>query len=73
MERVKLPISELSLAQKLDMIESLWDCLRNTEEAVKSPQWHEAVLSDRDAALSAGKVTISDWDEAKERIKKKVS
>ena len=73
MERVKLPISELSLAQKLDLMESLWESLIATEDAVKSPAWHKTVLSEREAALSAGKATVSDWKEAKERIKKKVS
>jgi hypothetical protein len=35
--------------------------------------WHETILNDRKAAFKAGKITASDWAEAKERIKKKVS
>ena len=31
--------------------------------------WHEAVLKDREEAFSAGKVLVSDWDQAKKRIK----
>jgi len=29
---------------------------------------HEAIHNDREAALKAGKITTSDWAEAKERI-----
>ena len=37
---------------------------------LESPAWHEAILNDRDAALKAGKIIASDWEEAKLRIKK---
>jgi hypothetical protein len=43
------------------------------EKKLESPAWHEAVLSDREAVLNAGKLTVSSWEEAKERIKKNVS
>ena len=38
-----------------------------------SPACHEAILDDREVALKAGKVTVSNWEEAKERIKEYVS
>jgi hypothetical protein len=36
----------------------------------ESPTLHAAILSDREAALRAGQITVSDWEGAKERIKK---
>lgn len=54
-------------------MEMLWADMASNEKNLESPAWHEAVLNDRDAALKAGKVTASDWEEAKERIKKNVS
>jgi hypothetical protein len=42
------------------------------EKKLESPAWHEAILNDRGAALDAGKLTVSNWEEAKERIKKNV-
>ncbi len=68
MERIELPLSRLSQAQKLDMLEKIWDDLTSEEKRFESPDWHEKVLREREEALSAGKVKISDWDEAKERI-----
>ena len=73
MKRVDLPLSRLSLAQKLDLMETLWADLTRDEEKLESPAWHRTILEDREKALRAGKVTVSDWEQAKKRIKKKVS
>ena len=73
MKRVDLPLSRLSVAQKLDLMESLWADLTRDEKKFKSPTWHETILKDREEAYVAGKVTVSDWEQAKKRIKKKVS
>ncbi len=72
-KRVELPISRLSLAQKLDLMETLWADLSRDETKLESPDWHRAVLEDRGKALKAGKVAVSDWEQAKKRIRKKVS
>ena len=50
----------------------IWDDLIGEEKAFESPHWHEAVLKDREEALVSGKVTVSDWEEAKERIRRNV-
>ena len=73
MKRVDLPLSKLSVAQKLDLMETLWADLTRDEQNLKSPAWHETVLKDREQAFAAGKVTVLDWEQAKGRIKKRVS
>ena len=73
MKRVDLSLSELSFAQKLDLMEALWADLTRDENKFKSPAWHETVLKDREEAFVAGKATLSDWEQAKKRIKRKVS
>lgn len=73
MERIELPLSQFTQAQKLDLMESLWDDLSRDEKTLESPAWHEAVLKDREKALAEGKATVSDWEEAKDRIKRKVA
>ncbi len=73
MERVDLPLSELTLAQKLHLMEALWDDLAKHDQTLESPHWHEEVLRDREEALAAGKATVSGWKEAKDRIRKNVS
>lgn len=73
MERVDLPLAKLTLAQKLDLIEVLWDDITKDEKVLESPSWHEAVLRDREKALEAGKAKVHDWEQAKERIRRNVS
>lgn len=73
MRRIDLSLSQLSFAQKLDLMEALWADLTRDETKLKSPAWHKTVLKDREEGFAAGKVTLSDWEQAKKRIKKKVS
>ncbi len=73
MERVDLPLSKLTVAQKLDLMEAIWDDLAKDEKALESPFWHEQVLKDREEALVAGKATVSAWEEAKDRIRRNTS
>jgi len=73
MERVDLPLAKLTLAQKLDLIETLWDDITKDDKAIESPNWHGEILQDRQKALKAGKAAVRDWDQAKERIKRNVS
>jgi len=40
MERVDLPLSQLTLAQKLDLMETLWTDLTRNEKTLESPAWH---------------------------------
>ncbi len=72
MKKVALPLSRLSLAQKLDLMETLWADLARDEKKLESPAWHGVVLKEREEVYAAGKLTASDWGEAKKRIKKKI-
>lgn len=73
MERIDLDLSELTLAQKLDLMEAIGDDLVKHEQSFESPHWHENILKDREDALREGKTTVSDWSEAKDRTRKNVS
>lgn len=42
--------------------------MAGNDKELESPAWHGAILNEREAALNAGKVTVSSWEEAKERI-----
>ena len=73
MKRIDLPVSRLSLAQKLDLMETLWADLSRDDTKLESPEWHKTVLEDREKAFKAGKISASDWEQAKKRIRKRVS
>jgi len=73
MEIVNIQLSQLTLAQKIHLMEAIWEDLSRGEDALISPPWHEEILKDRESALTAGKATVSKWQEAKARIRKNVS
>ena len=73
MQKIELPLSEFTYAQKLELLETIWDDLSRDEEKLESPSWHESILNERKEALSVGMLKNSDWTEAKERIKRNVS
>ena len=73
MKRIDLPLSQLTLPKKLNLMETIWADLTRDEAKLESPAWHEAILKDREEAFKVWRVTVSDWEESKERIRKKVS
>ncbi len=73
MERVDIRLSELSLPQKLDLMEALWENLSGDDQALESPGWHEEILEDREKALASGVAEVSDWEQARERIRRNIS
>lgn len=73
MERINLPLSQYTFAQKLGLLEDVWDNLVGDEKRLNSPAWHEKIIADRKEALAAGKIITSDWEEAKNRIRKNIS
>jgi len=43
-----------------------------TKKKIKSPTWHETELKKREKELKEGKIKLSNWEESKIRIRKKV-
>ena len=65
-------IENLSVAEKLALMERLWDDLSRRPEDVPSPQWHGDVLAERMAAIRDGRTEFVDWDDAKRRLRERL-
>ena len=63
-----ISLENLSLAEKVRLLEQVWDDLCRETGDVRSPQWHQAVLEERTRRLAAGTATVSSWTDAKERL-----
>jgi hypothetical protein len=64
-----LNLKEMSMEEKLQAMEMLWDDLcQNIPESL-SPQWHGEVLKEREERIKKEKDNFRDWNEAKARIK----
>lgn len=68
----RIPIESMSLEEKLEAMELLWDDLCNRAEEVRSPEWHKEVLEERAAAVARGEAEYEDWEDAKERLKREL-
>ncbi|MEX2213298.1 MAG: addiction module protein [Phycisphaeraceae bacterium] len=62
-------IEGLTVAQKLHLMEAIWDDLCRSADDLSSPDWHAKVLAQRQARIDSKEATFSDWDEAKKRIR----
>ena len=67
-----IPLEKMSVEEKLQAMESLWDDLCRKAVGVSSPAWHEDVLAERDAMQKRGDDEFEDWDAAKRNIKSKI-
>lgn len=68
-----LALDEMNTAEKLRVMESLWDDLCRGDEELTSPAWHKQVLDEREQALRQGTEDVTDWEEAKRNLRESVS
>jgi hypothetical protein len=69
----QLQIDQMTVAEKLRIMEELWDDLRTRAESVPVPQWHKDLLDERERLIETGEAEFSDWETAKKRITKLTS
>ncbi|MEI6825845.1 MAG: addiction module protein [Desulfuromonadales bacterium] len=64
-----LPLAQMSTADKLQTMETLWDDLCHKVEDICIPEWHYEVLAAREEDIKTGKECFTDWEIAKETIR----
>ena len=65
-------IETLSVAEKLFLMERLWQDLSRRPNDIPSPDWHGDVLAERLAAVHEGRTSFVAWEEAKERLRERL-
>jgi len=68
-----LPLSEMTVAEKLQAIEVLWENLSGNPEDVPSPLWHEEVLAARQKQIEEGQAKFLSLDEFRQSIQREIS
>lgn len=66
-----LPLSEMSHAAKLRVMEELWDDLCHSAGGVPSPAWHGEVLKARAERVAKGEAEFHEWADVKQRLLRK--
>lgn len=69
---ISLPLDKMSLEEKLQVMEAIWDDLSQHADELQPPAWHGEVLAEREAAVDRGDEQFEDWDAAKEKIEKDI-
>ncbi len=69
---IELPLESMSVAEKLTLMERLWDDLSRRPENVPSPAWHGDVLAERIAAVRQVRINFVSWEDAKQRLRERL-
>lgn len=69
---ISLPRDEMSVEDKIRVMESIWDDLCDTAGSTLTPDWHGTVLASRNAAAQEGQEEITDWESAKRIISEEI-
>ena len=64
-----LPLDEMTISDKLQAMEQIWDNLCREPENLPSPDWHGDILKAREERVERGSAQFKDWPEAKEKIR----
>lgn len=68
-----LALDKMTIEEKLQTMEALWDDLCQHEEALPVHDWQKEILDERERMIQRGDSKFSNWEEAKKRIAKETS
>lgn len=69
----ELNFEKMTTAEKLSIMEKLWNDLCTNPESIPSPEWHREVLETREQLIREGKEQFYSLESAKSRIKDRTS
>lgn len=61
-------LAKLSLREKLQLMEAIWEDLRGRVDAMGVPEEHRQILDERRSRVASGEATILDWDKVKHTL-----
>ena len=70
---VNLPLEKMSIEEKLQAMEALWEHLCKSADSVPSPPWHGEVLEQLEEDIQRGVEQFDDWEAAKRNIRNHIS
>jgi len=68
-----LPLKEMTVSEKIGVMEELWSDLSSVDSGYSPPDWHERILEERLRLAESGEVGFTDWETAKREIRDRVS
>ena len=71
--KIVLPLDEMTVAEKLELVYAIWDDLLLNPEDVPIPDWHEEYLKRVQKEIDEGKAEFIAFETAKKRLYKMTS
>lgn len=68
-----LALDKMTVEDKIQAMELLWDDLCKKAGGVVSPDWHGEILAEREAMHETGIDQFEDWEVAKGKIRNQTS
>ncbi len=65
---LSLPLENMSIDEKIQAMELLWEDLCQNADSLRSPVWHKKILEERERSIQAGENSYLDWEAAKKDI-----
>jgi hypothetical protein len=62
---IDIPLDAMTVAEKVQLLESVWQSLCRHSDDVASPEWHQSILEERRSRLADGRASVSTWSDAK--------
>lgn len=62
-------ISRMTVSERLQMMETLWDSLTHETAEISPPKWHQEVLAQRKELIQSGKATFTSIEELRAQHK----
>lgn len=64
-----LPLDQMTTAEKLQVLEQIWEDLSRNAQEIPCPSWHQDILQARDKRVQEGSAQFIDWHDAKQKIR----
>jgi hypothetical protein len=70
--KVAVDLKAMSVPEKMELLQAVWDDLLQAESELQSPDWHGEVLRERDERVNSGQEKFIDWEDAKAELKREL-
>lgn len=60
-----IEIKKMSMIERLQAMEALWDSLLDEESEIESPEWHQDILEERKRKIRDGKAEFISLEDLK--------
>ncbi|NLF06580.1 MAG: addiction module protein [Pirellulaceae bacterium] len=71
--QLTFPLDQMTVAEKLQAIEVIWEDLARNPNEIPSPAWHAEVLAERERLVKEGKAKFIPLEEFRKDIEKEIS